>query len=203
MVNISIFLVSMLMVSSCNADTNDLDIEKMGISELILQLGNVNDDVRDKAEEMLTAQGKKSVEPLVKVLQKSNEVPWRRASAASILAAIGDPKVLPHLIDCLDEKDPEVLTAVILSLGRLGDERAVPPLEKLLASNPDWVIQLSLVEALYELTGAKYKYITRGGEVKFYYPTEGAEQIRQEVVRKRHERLKKNPPPNLGKAFKK
>ena len=70
-----------------------------------------------------------------------------RVQAAFSLAKIGDPKVVPFLVEALGDKHPTVRAAAASALGKLGAEEAVPALEKAL-EDPVESVQEAAREAL-------------------------------------------------------
>lgn len=80
--------------------------------------------------------------------------------AATALGNIGDPEVVPALIESLEnESSGEIATAVTEALGKIGDARAIDALLKVVAERPEglewdgdwdtwWDVQLEAVKAL-------------------------------------------------------
>jgi HEAT repeat protein len=81
--------------------------------------------VRSGASAALTAIGPAAVEPLLDVLENS-ENENARGNAASILGAIGDKRAVSPLIGTLKDEKKSVRANAAASLGALKDRRAVP-----------------------------------------------------------------------------
>ena len=62
---------------------------------------------------------------------------WLRQHAISGLAHSGDRRILPALLDMLDDSEREVVKLVIGCLGEMGDGRALPRLKKIAADRAD------------------------------------------------------------------
>lgn len=60
---------------------------------------------------------------------------WRRAVAATMLGDMASTTAIPALRSALDDRDRDVRSAVVRSLGRLGDVESVPHLVRLLAAD--------------------------------------------------------------------
>lgn len=62
---------------------------------------------------------------------------WLRQHAISGLVLGGDTRIIPVLLDMLEDPDRDVVKLVIKSLGESGDERALPALQKIAADRSD------------------------------------------------------------------
>ncbi|MBP7056270.1 MAG: tetratricopeptide repeat protein [Candidatus Omnitrophica bacterium] len=94
---------------------------------LVKMLGDESDDVRNYAARALMNIGKPAIESLLKAL-RSEDVIIRRYAAKAI--AINDPRVIDPLIEALYDNDALVVQNAVISLGIVGDERAIEPLSK-------------------------------------------------------------------------
>ncbi|MHC4714154.1 MAG: HEAT repeat domain-containing protein, partial [Planctomycetota bacterium] len=81
---------------------------------------------------------------------------------AFALGHVGSRESVPALIDALGDSDLRTRMAAATSLGRLGDEAAVGPLGRLVASDPDDNVRANAVVALGEIDGPEArKYLER------------------------------------------
>ena len=81
------------------------------------------------------------------------EAPVRRAEAALRLASLGKPLASPYLIAALADSAWEVRQAAAESLGRIGDEEAIAPLQDLLGNgNQDSSLQQAITQAISSIT---------------------------------------------------
>ena len=69
---------------------------------------------------------------LVKLLNGENLS--LQSDAAEALGKLGDAQAVPHLIEALMDKDPQVREKAVWALGQLGDAQAVPHLTEILKS---------------------------------------------------------------------
>ena len=136
------------------------------IDELIEALNDKDDFVVEDAIGELEIRGDEALDPLIDAL--SNRKKNIRLHAATLLGAINDEKAIPYLIDALhdnnklvrreastalsrmdaavdplievlDDEDWRVRGAAAWSLGNLGNEKAIPALEKLLDDESGYV----------------------------------------------------------------
>lgn len=103
---------------------------------------------RNAAAEALVGLGEVSVEPLVRLLTHPD--PDQRKFAADILGQLGLPAAEDALVEALADEDLNVSAASAEALGRIGGERAVRALEKLL-KRPEALLRLAALESLAEL----------------------------------------------------
>lgn len=90
--------------------------------------------------------GKPAVEPLIQVLQTSDE--RSRFIAAQLLGKIGDHRAVEPLIDALKNNSVAVCEVAVVALGKLMDRRCVSPLIECLHENPAPSIRAKTAEAL-------------------------------------------------------
>jgi HEAT repeat protein len=77
-----------------------------------------------------------------------------RYTAANKLGKLGDKAAVNHLLLSLDDEDAKVADNVIFALGELGDQKAVPPLIKVLNHSKSDRLRKSAAKAL-GLLGSK------------------------------------------------
>ena len=81
------------------------------------------------------------------------EAPVRRAEAALRLASLGKPLASPYLIAALADSAWEVRQAAAQSLGCIGDDEAIEPLQAMLAGgNQDALLQQEISRAIESIT---------------------------------------------------
>ena len=73
------------------------------------------------------------------------------ATGGSDVGGVLDASDVVALIECLDDPDDPVRVRVIVTLGELGDRRAVPALRKIAGHDPDPEIVILAKEALAHL----------------------------------------------------
>lgn len=91
-------------------------------------------DVRRGVAFALSKIGKPAVEPLIKLLEDSNNN--IRFFAINALGIIGDERAVEPLIDALNDKDTNVRRITADALGKIGDKKAVEPLIEALLEGP-------------------------------------------------------------------
>jgi HEAT repeat protein len=99
------------------------------IAPLITALSDAHPDVRTAAELALARMGPRSVDPLIKVLNRRGTAALRN-SAVRALGGINDPNVVDPLLKALDEA--ALRDSAVIALGETQDPRAVEPLIKIL-----------------------------------------------------------------------
>ena len=100
------------------------------IDDLILDLKDSDDFVREEAIGMLELKGEEAVEPLIAALDERNKD--IKIGAAQILAAIGDKRAIPALVKLVRREASTALTT-------MGDEAIEPVLAEL--DNPKWRVR--------------------------------------------------------------
>jgi hypothetical protein len=75
----------------------------------------------------------------------------RHAPPRDVAPGVVDASDVIALIECLDDPDDPVRIRVIVTLGELGDRRAVPALRKVAGHDPDPQIVILAKEALAHL----------------------------------------------------
>lgn len=117
---------------------------------------------RDKTREVRAAAAQalgqigdpRAVEPLILSLNrdKSRDV---RVSAAQALGQIGDPQAVDPLIRALEDDEPMVRTIALSSLEAIGDDRAIPVIQKLLETEKDEYVRDEIYRTLERLRADK------------------------------------------------
>ncbi|HYE73450.1 MAG TPA: HEAT repeat domain-containing protein [Blastocatellia bacterium] len=74
--------------------------------------------------------GEPAVEPLVKAMLNPNETRIFRLRVIDALSYIGSAKAVDPLIQALSNSDQEICWHAVSALGQIGDERAIPALER-------------------------------------------------------------------------
>ena len=103
------------------------------IDDLILDLKDSDDFVREEAIGMLELKGEEAVEPLIAALDERNKD--IKIGAAQILAAIGDKRAIPALVKTLGDRNKLVRREASTALTTMGDE-AIEPVD-----NPKWRVR--------------------------------------------------------------
>ena len=107
------------------------------VEVLINALGDKDETVRKSALSRLSYDerykgDKRVVDAFIKALQ-TDPSPWVREEAARALCILNDPRVVPALIEALNEENFYIRIYAARALGRIGDRRAVEPLAKILS----------------------------------------------------------------------
>ena len=134
------------------------NLEKMradqDINGLIKALGHFT---KGKAAiEVLVDIGKSAVEPLIAVLEKTNNKDSVRQRAASALGKLGDNRAVNPLIAALKDRNANVRQAAAQALGELEDPGAVDPLIKTLNRGGRYqYVRLAAIKALGKIGDAR------------------------------------------------
>jgi HEAT repeat protein len=83
------------------------------------------------AESLVKLRDKRAVEPLIRVVEDARYPEDRRGLAADVLAALGDPRAIPALVDALYEHHFAQL-----------HERAIAALQRFALTNPDAMLRI-------------------------------------------------------------
>lgn len=75
-----------------------------------------------------------------------------RKLALSVLADIGTPAVVEHVIRTLDDEDKGIRLSAIAALREIRDERVIPALRKRLGVEPDASVREAVEKAIFELS---------------------------------------------------
>ena len=107
----------------------------MGYGPYILEEEIENLRLRERdtmgfAMQRLKAIGDSAVDPLIQALLNESDTPIFRARVADTLAEIGNPKAVNALIQGLKDPDTQVRWSAVQALAKIGDERAIQPLEQ-------------------------------------------------------------------------
>jgi len=103
------------------------------IDELILDLKDEDDFVREEAIGLLEMKGEESVEPLIAALSDRNKN--IKIGAANILAAIGDTRAIDGLISALKDPNKLVRREASTALTQMGPDAINPLIEVLDSDN--------------------------------------------------------------------
>ncbi len=105
---------------------------------------------RARAAQSLGIRGQKeAVRPLVRRLRTPEEDPMVRSAIYTALGALGDPRSLPVLYDCLDaEQRQELRGDCVTALGRLGASKTLPRLLTALREDSSILVRSRAVDAL-------------------------------------------------------
>lgn len=125
-------------------------LDSSGATALVAALGDREWRVRAAAAESLGQLGhRQAVFPLCQQLSHSrSEV---RRAAITALESIGDGDATASLIMALDdERDGETRRMIARALGRLGDDRALAPLQRL-TGDPHWAVRREAAAAAERL----------------------------------------------------
>jgi HEAT repeat protein len=163
----------------------DLD----GLIELLL---HPDLDVRGRAALALTELGEKSVEPLIRVLERVSPEDWHwiaailgqvgdkraipvlleglrspedsiRSSAARALSRIHSPVIVDAILSALKDPSGYVRSGAAMALGYLRNTRAIPFLADALG-DPNRYVRVQAVWALKEIGGSEVREIIRRAE---------------------------------------
>jgi HEAT repeat protein len=97
---------------------------------------DVQPDVRSAVAAALGLIGdERGVDPLLAKLADAREQPAVRGAAAEALTGPRSPRAVDPLIAALSDPEPEVRYWAAFALGELGDDRAIPGLERLAQSD--------------------------------------------------------------------
>ena len=121
------------MVQALSADTHRRIGRRIG--RHIANLGNADEAVARKAESRLLRFGKKAVRQLLEVVSSDN--PQVRLRAVYLLGKSGDEQVLPVIIGLVSDPDEYVRYDAVMSLGYLGNSRAISVLEEIAKHRED------------------------------------------------------------------
>ncbi|ADC46885.1 HEAT repeat-containing protein [Methanobrevibacter ruminantium M1] len=107
------------------------------IDELILDLKDEDDFVREEAIGSLELKGEEAVCPLIEALgQRNKDI---KIGAAQVLAAIGDKRAIPALVATLGDRNKLVRREASTALTTMGDEAIEPVIAEL--DNPKWRVR--------------------------------------------------------------
>jgi len=104
-----------------------------------------------------------------------------------ILGVIGEKNALNDFMSIYfkhqDENKSLVLYYVLNSIGLLGEEKAVIFLENIINRKGQWdLLNYSIAESLYLLTGKKYDFINPKGDMQDFYPTDEVLRARDVIL---------------------
>ena len=118
-----------------NAVKTLVEIGEPTVESLIPALKDNNPKIRENAAQALGKIGdERAVGPLIKVMNDPNEILPTRENAILALGEFGEPAVEP-LIQAMEDESPQIRARAAEALGKIGDERAIIPLNKALDDN--------------------------------------------------------------------
>jgi hypothetical protein len=107
-----------------------VEIGESAVEPLIQALENDNPKIRENAAHTLGKIGdERAVGPLVKIMNDPNEILPPRENAIFALGEIGRLAVEP-LIQAMENESPQIRARAAEALGKIGDERAIIPLNR-------------------------------------------------------------------------
>jgi len=119
------------------------------IEPLRMALYDMHFEVGQAAAESLAGFGPMGLKRLAEALHHPET--WLRQHAIFGLTLSGDKRIVPVILDMLNDPDQEVQKQAIQSLGQLGDERALPALQAIAANRADremYILAKAAIEAL-------------------------------------------------------
>ena len=115
-----------------NAVKTLVEIGEPAVEPLIHSLESSDPKIRENAAQALGRIGdERAVEPLVKVMNNPNEILPPRENAIFALGEIGKPAV-ESLIQAMENENPQIRARAAEALSKIGDERAIEPLDRAL-----------------------------------------------------------------------
>lgn len=102
-----------------------------GIERELDQLGGEDAEQAFQAMFALQKRGREVIEPLLAIIQDREKPATLRARVVDTLALTREPGVTVALLEALQDPDVQVRIHAIGALAELGDETALPALEKL------------------------------------------------------------------------
>jgi HEAT repeat protein len=87
------------------------------------------------------------------VIAMKDKKEWIRRSAAAALVEIG-PAAVDNLSSNVDMDDSRMLSSLLLALGKIKSDKAIPLMEKT-SEHPDWIVRNSTARALGRIPSAK------------------------------------------------
>lgn len=119
------------------------------IKQLIEQLTNNDAKIRDAARAALVAMGSPAVDPLIAALNSPSD--WQRKSVISLLQQIQDKRVIPPLLNALNDTDPYVRGFAALGLAAQQEHSALPTIQKMIEAESDAFGRTHLLNAVDQL----------------------------------------------------
>jgi HEAT repeat protein len=106
------------------------------VGELMGLLTNTDTNVRMNGLSLLKRVGGRNLSPVLDLLKATD--PWMRMCACEILGEVKKKRVMPHLIACSQDPDPNVRNAACIALGAFRDDSAVDALLAAL-QDEEWI----------------------------------------------------------------
>ena len=122
--NFSTFAYSQEKGSNTPIEKPAVSVQENSVDPLIVALKDNNYFVRDSATEALIKIGTPAVEPLIAVLEDSNNTAKRKRDAIFILGEIKDSRAVEPLIVVLKDNNNFVQSSAARALGEIKDKRA-------------------------------------------------------------------------------
>ena len=107
------------------------------IDDLILDLKDDDDFVKEEAIGSLELKGEEAVEPLIAALDERDKN--IKLGAIEVLNAIGDTRAIPALVKTLEDRNKWVRQKASTTLINMGDEAIEPVIGEL--DNPKWRVR--------------------------------------------------------------
>ena len=107
------------------------------IDDLILDLKDSDDFVREEAIGSLELKGEDAVEPLIAALDERDKN--IKLGAIEVLKAIGDKRAIPALVKTLGDRNKWVRQEASTALTTMGDDAIEPVIAEL--DNPKWRVR--------------------------------------------------------------
>ena len=115
-----------------NAVKTLIDMGEPAVESLIQALKDNNPEIRENAAHALGKIGdERAVGPLVMIMNDPDEKLPPRENAILALGEIGEPAVEP-LIHAMENENPQIRARAAEALSKIGDERAIEPLNRAL-----------------------------------------------------------------------
>jgi HEAT repeat protein len=122
------------------------------IEPLGMTLYDLHHEVGKVSAESLARFGIPALDVLIAAL--SHPEMWIRIHASTALSKIRDGRVIPILLEMLNDSEREVKKQVIKLLGNLKDQRALPSLHEIASNRADRELHILAKQALENLAGA-------------------------------------------------
>jgi HEAT repeat protein len=125
--------------------------DRRAIEALGMALYDMHHEVGHAAAESLAGFGEAGLRPLAEALEHPEA--WLRLHAISGLTRSGDNRVVPLLVNMLDDPEREVIKRAIQSLGELQNDVAIAPLKKIAANRADRELSTLARRAIEAIAG--------------------------------------------------
>ncbi len=134
-----------------------LRLGRPAVEPLITALNNEDEDLREEVVKVLgKIRSPWVIDPLIAVLKNDKENAVALVGAAQVLRKFGNSRAAEPLIAGLEHEAPEVRREMARVLEKLGDFRAIKPLEKLAKNDPEPSVRQAAQEALAKIKGRQF-----------------------------------------------